>query len=750
MAVAPSFGADAGEIREHRVSGVVMTEEGQGISGVAVSGGGKETLSDVEGWFELRLGSGTFVLRASHAEYLTQRLELVVDGDLSDLRLSLPKTLNVSDTITVDAVRASESAPVTKRTIDAEEIAQLSIGQDVPALLEHTPSITWYSDSGVGSNYSYFSLRGINQTRINITLDGAPLNDPAEHALYFNNFKGIADAVDSIQIQRGVGTSTVGSPSYGGSVNFASARLTQDSETRLQMRVGSHATRQASLTHQTGQLGNGMAFFTHASFAESDNYRERSGTEHGTVFFNASWLGERSQLKLVTFSGREKSQLAFLAVDPDTLEQNPRFNPLAEEERDRFEQDFVQLQYVRSVGDRSTMVASLYYNGADGWFRLWDDPVAKSDLLEFGIDQHFVGSMVNVTRTGQRLTMTLGAHYNDFRGDHTLDIGPDRIYRNTGLKTQANLFAKLGYNVGRWRLFGDLQLRWAEFDYRGTIDLEPIRWTFVDPKVGVRYSLTPQTSVYASLGKAEREPSRLDLFAGEDNATVQHNLQAVRTEKVVDLEAGVEHRSERLALQVSLYDMQFEDEIAATGALSDIGLPLRINVDESYRRGLEVDLRWRFNEHWQLTNSASLSRSRIREWTQFYDVFDARGEWIGSEPRVYRNVEPLVDLGLSARWTSPSNLDNTGNSRFRTPEYLTVGLRGRLHLGRWPALGPLSRSRVGLHVDNLFDELDHYPSGYSYLFINRDEGGSDRLDGIPYFYPFAGRTVMATFEIPLS
>ncbi len=765
--------ANAQEDTTHSVGGVVVSETGPAIAGAVISVGEIESLTDAAGRFELELGSGTHLVRVAHPAFVTIRHRLVVGESLADVRLVMTPSLQVSDTITVDAVRARDSTPVTKRMVDEVEISQRSHGQDVPAILGHTPSVTWYSDSGTGSNYSYFSLRGINQTRINITLDGAPLNDPAEHALYFNNFKGLSDAVDSIQVQRGVGTSTVGSPSYGGSVNFASARLVQERETRVRLGFGSYDTQQASVTHQTGDLGNGLAFFTHVSYAESDNYRERSGTEHGTVFFNGAWQGRKSQLKLVSFSGREKSQMAFLAVDAVTLAENPRFNPLSKEERDRFEQDFAQLQYVRAVGERNTVVASLYYNGADGFFRLWDDPVERNDLLEFGIDQHFVGSMVNVTRTGRRLTTSLGAHYNDFRGDHSLNVGSSQIYVNTGFKVQASAFAKVGYDVGRWHLFGDLQARWAEFDYRGEIDLNPVDWTFVDPKVGLRYSLTRRTSIYASLGKAEREPSRLDMLSGEDNATVPHDLRAVRPEKVIDFEAGIEHRSSSLALQVSLYDMQFEDEIAATGELSAIGLPLRTNVDESYRRGVEVDLRWRINDRWQLTNSSSVSRNRIREWIQFYDVYDVQGQWIGSEPRSHRNVEPLltpelvvnqgvewskkgVEMALSARWVGTSNLDNTANSRFQAPEYARVDARGSLDLARFTSgrerpsrRGAFGRARMSLHVDNIFDEVDHYPSGYSYLFLNRSESGVSEVAGIPYYYPLAGRSISVTVDLPL-
>jgi iron complex outermembrane receptor protein len=670
---------------------------------------------------------------------------------------------SVEEAMTVIGIRAGEEVPVTKRNLDRAEIETLSYGQDVPALLQYTPSMTWYSDSGIGSNYSYFSMRGIQQTRINMTFDGAPLNDPAEHAVYFNNFHDFANTVDSIQIQRGVGTSSVGSPSYGGSVNFASGPAAPTREGDLRLILGSYDTRRASVAYESGILDNGLAVSGRLSFADTDGYRDNSGTKQRTLFFNAGWQGERSSLKLVSFLGNVETQLAFLAVDPATLRENRRFNPLDEAERDDFGQDFAQLQYTRAFGNNTLLTASLYYNGADGWFRLWADPETKTELLQFGIDQAFVGSMVTVSRSGDRLSTTLGVHYNDFAGDHTLDTEESRIYENTGFKQTANAFGKIEYELGRWLLFGDLQLRWAEFSYDGDIDLGSVDWTFLDPRIGVRRVVSPQMSVYASVGRAQREPSRMDLVLGEDNATVPHDLEAVRPEEVLDFEVGVDLNTPRLALQANLYAMEFTDEIALTGELSEIGLPLRMNVEDSYRRGLEVDLGWRMSRAWSILHSANLSRNRISEWTQFYDVYDEQGVWIGGEPITYRDVPPLltpgVVLNLGAKWTrretsvalmgryvADSHLDNTGLDGFRLPAYTNLDLRASIGLGRW---WPAAQPKLTLFINNLFDIQDQYPSGYSYQFITRESSGMDALDGIPFYYPLATRNFVVSLEFDL-
>jgi iron complex outermembrane receptor protein len=746
------------------VQGTVTDRTGAPVEGAGIAvDGATEAVSGANGGFVLGLPAGTHVIEVHHPAYRPFRRALTVDRDLSGFQIELSPPMSVSEAITVTAIRAGEEAPVTKTNLGRQEIEELSYGQDVPELLQYTPSVTWYSDSGIGANYSYLTLRGIQQTRINMTFDGAPLNDPAEHALYFNNFHDFTSVVDSIQVQRGVGTSTVGSPSFGGSVNFASVPLSQSSQTEARLAFGSYDTLRASAAYQTGTLGDGFAVGGRVSYARTDGYREHSGTEHVTLFVNGEWRGQKSTLKLVSFSGREKSQLAFLAVDPDTLRDNPRFNPLDDQERDDFGQDFAQLQYTRAVGDDTVVTASIYYNGAAGWFRLWDDPVAQDAMLDYGIDQYFIGSMVTASTTAARISATVGVHYNDFRGDHTLDVGDRRIYRNTGFKKTANAFGKVGYRLGEWLLFGDAQLRWAAFEYDGDIELGSVDWTFFDPKIGARWFLSPRLSCYASIGRAQREPTRLDMLAGEDNATVPHDLEAVEPEKVVDLELGVNYSSQRLALQASLYAMEFDNEIALTGELSEVGLPLRRNVDESYRRGLEIDLRWLVGRDWVITNSSTLSRNRIGEWTQYVDVFDERGSWIGSEPIVAHDVSPLLtpeliinqgvewspgnaSLALTGRYVDSSHLDNTGNDVLVAPAYFSLDLRASLTPGRrrsaaWPT--------VAVYVTNLLDTADQYPGGYGWQFITRNETGGETLGGIPYYYPLATRNFVVTLDFKL-
>jgi iron complex outermembrane receptor protein len=340
-------------------------------------------------------------------------------------------------------------------------------------------------------------------------------------------------------------------------------------------------------------------------------------------------------------------------------------------------------------------------------------------------------------------------------------VGGPGDYRNRGFKTRADVFAKVAWDAGRAHAWGDAHLRRAAFRYDGALDLGRVDWTFFNPKLGLRFALSPAASVYASLGRATREPTRGDLLAGEDDATVAHDLRAVAPEKVTDVEAGVEWRGTTFEVKANVYAMEFRDEIAATGELSDVGLPLRRNTPESDRRGLELEAAWRPTPRLTLRHASNLSRNRIAAWTQFYDVYDESGAYVGGVARVHRDVAPLLtpavtlhqsidwraaralDVGLAARYVARAQLDNTGAAEFRTPSLFDLDARLAFDLGRavrpgWP--------RLRVQVENLLDSRRHWPSGYSYQYFVRDAAGAERPFGARYFYPQASRNVYVTLD----
>ncbi|HKR66446.1 MAG TPA: TonB-dependent receptor [Thermoanaerobaculia bacterium] len=658
-----------------------------------------------------------------------------------------------SESIVVSAIRADETTPVTKTDIPRGEIERDYHGQDVPLLLRDAPSVHAWAESGAGgSGYSYITLRGVSPTRINFTLDGVPLADSEDMGTYFADFPDLARSLQSIQIQRGVGTSTFGSASFGGSVNMESIDVAQDQGVDATFGGGSYGNTQATIGYQSGKLPGDFAFYTRVSYLDSEGFRENAGTKQRNVFFSGTKLLGDAQLRLTGFSGHEAQQLHYYAADADTLAHDLRNNPMRPEEKDSFGYDLAQLQYIRPLDASSDMTASVYYQRGYGWYRLFD--FGTDDLREYGLDGMLLGSILTYSHRAGAFTWNTGLHVNRFQRDHTRDDlqTNTRDYANDGVKSEANAFAKLTWTAGPWHLYGDAQVRRATFAYHGDVDMPSIAWTFFNPKIGARYALSSSSSVYASAGITTREPTRSDLFLGEDNPTAPHDLHAVRPERLLDLEVGWNHRLGPVDLIANVYAMEFHNEIAATGEINELGLFLRRNVDRSSRRGIELDAAWQATKSVRLNTTANLSRNRIHEWTQFFDVYDADGNWVESRPVSYRNVEPLLtpdvivnqsidyapnarfSTGATARWVGRSYLDNTNDSAFATPSFVTVDAKASY------AVTP--NVRVSLEVNNVTNNDRVYASGYSYRYFS-----DDVRTGTAYYFPQATRNAVVLFNV---
>jgi iron complex outermembrane receptor protein len=755
--------AAGGAAQSLEVSGVVRDESGRPVAGarVALADGVTAADTDAQGVFHLGLPPGRHTLRVTAQGRTPVTVAVEAAAAAAPVEIAIGP-LRLTDDVVVQAIRAEALAPVTKTDLRREDLERLDYGQEMPVLLKQTPSMTQYSETGVGAGYSYFYLRGIQQTRVNMTLDGVPLNEAEDSTLYFVDFDGLAGSLDSIQVQRGVGTSSVGSAAFAGSVNFESVALSDRRELTALLSAGSFGTYRTAVGGQTGNLGSGLALYGRVLFGGTDGFRDHSGVDQHTVFFGARRQGEHSIFKLFGFSGREKTELAFLAVDKDTLASNLRENPLSTQEKDRFGQDFVQAQWTKVLSASSTLALQGYYNGAQGYYRLFADPVL-GPLWQYNLDWRFVGAFLTFNHEQGGLGVSAGVHANDFESQHSRDVvGGSRLYTNHGYKREASGFAKIHYDRGGLRLFGDAQVRHSSFRYEGDLDIGSVGWTFFNPKLGARYALRPSLSVYASLGRTTREPTRSDLFTGEDNPSLAYDLHAVKPERVVDYEAGVEYAGKALHVQANAYAMELRNEIALTGELSEIGLALRRNVDRSHRRGVELEVRYEPVRTLRLTATANASANRIATWNQSFDVYEADGSYSGSLLRTYHDVRPLLTpqfvgnlgadytparaftLGLAGRYVSTSQLDNTDDPALATPSFFDLSAHGSLSLARWVKKGA---PRLRVQVDNALGGRKHWPSGYSYLYVTRDEAGGQAFQGTAYYYPLATRSVFVNLDL---
>jgi iron complex outermembrane receptor protein len=667
-----------------------------------------------------------------------------------------------TENVVVQAIRGDDAAPVTKSSLDAPALSEKSWGQEMPVLLQDTPSVTQYSETGSGQGYAYFTLRGMLPTRVNVTFDGVPLNEPEDSAVYTADFGNLTRNLASVEVQRGVGTSTFGAASFAGSVNFAGLDASASSGLTATLSAGSFGTAQASADWNAGTFGGGWRLSLRPSWQTTDGFREHSGVKQDSLFFAAARDFSDSTLRVSGFVGEERIQQAFYAVEPEILEQNLASNPMSPDEKDHFHEYLVTAQWTLALGNNASLSIQPYVVGAGGWYRLYADP-EWTNLQEYGLSWLFGGGIATYSLKSGSFHLTLGAHGYGYKSTHTLDDGDGtRLYTNHGTKSEVSGFAKLLWDFGAWHPFVDAQVRHARFGYEGSVGETSTDWTFFNPKAGVRVDLSPQTSAYLSVGRTEREPTRSDLLYGADDAPELPDLTAVKPEKVLDFELGAEWRTKTLSLRLNLYDMEFRDEIAATGELSPIGYPLRRNVDKSYRRGIELDAFWQALDALRLTAAVGASRNRISTWTQYYDLYDADGNFIGSTPRTYHDVEPVatppfiavlsaettairpLTIGLTGRYVAASWLDNTNTEGLEAPRTFQLDATVSADLSRWI---PAGRPRLKLQVNNVLNNKRLWPRGYSYLYATREASGAETLAGIPYYYPLATTSAYVSLDL---
>ena len=572
-----------------------------------------------------------------------------------------PAPFRITEEVVVRAVRADEKAPVSRTEIRRAEIEERNYGQEMPYLLKQTPGLTFTSDTGTSAGYAYLYIRGIPQTRINMTLDGVPLNEPEDQALYFVDFGDFTSSLESIEVQRGVGTSPVGTASYGGAVSFESLALAEKAQAAAEVGLGSFDT----------QRGESRG-------------PERPLRPRPRGLCARHVQGHR---RLPRPLGRAAAQpvLRRLASGRTLLSQGVRLH------RPRTDPARVP----RHREGRARARPSLQRDGARREGRL--RPGLRAGAVDarrgLGLEPRGAGlshqrrrrttgsGPTPTTRPSTSTTSTGGCsaasppsrtsaaasrraaelHANDFASDHC----PGRRRRRAAVREPRPQVGAVGIRARRATTSApctSTAMRSSgtrRFRYEGDVPLGSVDWTFFNPRLGLRWDARPSLGLFASVGRASREPARSDMLAGEDNASL-----AVRPRGGAARARGRRRNRRRLSAQgprrsqASVYAMEFRNEIAQTGELSEIGLPLRRNVDRSHRRGLELELRWEAARSLRVSGTANLSANAIGEWQQFYDVYGPDGSYVDSVSRLHRDVDPLLTpravANLGFDWTPRS------------------------------------------------------------------------------------------------
>lgn len=599
----------------------------------------------------------------------------VVTASAQDF-VSSVDSVDIEDVI-ISATRVAENAPVTYTNVDQAQINEIYIGQDPAVLIERlVPSIVSYSDGGTDiGNYSQFRLRGIDQDRLNISLNGVPLNDMVDHGTFFSNFSDFGNSVESIQVIRGVGANSVGAASYGGSVNFESPNLFKDeSNYGVQLTAGSFNTLRVSAEAQSGLIDDKFGVYARMTRTETGGFKDNSGSDSYSFFFSGGIKGDNDVLKLTAFSGRTQNGQSYLHVPLSIINENPRTNFNDLNDVDDFEQNMVQLQYAKSVAGFDYS-ATAYFHGAGGVF-----PFSfGGDQFMFGLENDQYGLQLNGTKALGQGSLSFGANgyiFDRENFDFITPLANQPFNRDVTDKNEGSVYAKYETSLDKLSFFGNAELRRLDMTVDGDETvigeendfLLEQDFTFFNFSLGISHELSEQDQLYVSYGETSREPTRTDLFNG-----------VTESERVHDIELGYRHRGSKFSFEANLFHLNFDNEISQIGALVDMSyMEIRQNLPNSIRQGIEIVGSVKLTDRVDLGLNLTYMDSNIDNYVdpgtgeEFTDIEHIFAPEFLINPSVDIAITNKINFNLNARHVSQSFTELSNNEDFVLPSFTVL------------------------------------------------------------------------------
>lgn len=677
------------------------------------------------------------------------------------------KVQSLNDVL-VSAVRAKGKNPITFTNISKEELALRNLGQDIPVLLNYLPSVVTTTDAGNGVGYTYMRVRGSDGSRINVTLNGIPFNDSESQGTFFVNLPDFASSLESVQLQRGVGTSSSGAGAFGASLNMQTKSFQEKAYAEIANTVGSFATRKHTLSFGTG-LNNHFELNGRLSQIASDGYIDRASSNLFGYFFNANYITESTVIKAIAFGGKEKTYQAYWGIeDPEKLKNDRTFNPAGmyfdadgtmkfyDNEIDNYLQNHFQLHWSEKWSKKWISNGALHYTIGKGYFEQYkeDQVLADYNLPDFGgnsisdlvrkrwLDNDFFGATFSLNYKTAKTDILLGGAANRYLGNHFGEVvwtpyfkpKNNSYYKNFGTKEDVNFYSKASSNLtNRLNLFIDLQYRMV-FYQANSIKFADVNDTFrfFNPKAGLNYQFNTKNSFYGYFGIANKEPRRDDYENG-----------SVKPERLFDYELGWKYNTPKVKVSVNAFYMRYNNQLVMTGALNDVGSPIFTNSGDSYRLGLEVESTINLGRKIILQPNITLSQNKNQD---FYFQRDAVLQNLGNTNIAY---SPNVIIGnrlaflpvknfqvsLLSKYVGEQFMGNIDSDNSKLSAYfvndLNIAYDWKINKG--------IRSIVfsGL-VNNLFD-LEYESNGYFYTYDDNwsNAGSTKTIEGTGY-YPQAG------------
>ncbi|MGB1004000.1 MAG: TonB-dependent receptor [Salibacteraceae bacterium] len=794
-----------GQSQFYSVSGIISDSNANPLAGATIKLKNTYTgsVTNSKGEFTIKnvpIGTNTF--EVTFIGFTTQIKELNVKQNTTNFNFTLKEGTVIAKDFVILASKVTDKTPMAVQNIDSMYLAENNIGLDLPIILDQATSVVSTSDAGNGVGYTGMRIRGSDATRVNVTINGVPLNDPESQGTYFVNLPDFASSVDDIQIQRGIGTSTNGAGAFGGSVNINTTDLNKEAYGKYAFGMGSFNTLKNTLAFGTGLTKNGFAFDGRLSMIESDGYIDRATSDLKSYYAKAGYYGKKFSAKFITFGGNERTYQAWNGVPLDYLdnESTRTFNIYDYKDQvDDYSQTHYQLHLNYDINANWKATLSGFYVLGQGFYEeykgseynsespqefadygledviIGGDTITETNLIRRRwLDNTFGGALFNVQYTKNKLNLVLGGGYNEYDGKHFGEITwaeyasnsqkDDHYYDNTGIKTDFNIFAKGTYEVDdQLTVFADLQYRAITYKVSGVDNDQRVlsvdeNLQFINPKFGFNFDFNNESRTYASVAIASHEPSRGDYIDAKPGVTP-------KPESMVDVEAGYHYKSNKFSGTANFYYMDYVDQLVLTGAINDVGDAVRQNVKSSYRTGIELELGYRFTKKLTWSVNATLSQNKIKKFVNFTDDWYTGGQDstlienvdIAFSPNtilgsVFSYKTPLfktndeLGIALISKYVGEQYFDNTQSNDRKLDSYFTNDIRLSYTISN---VG-LNKISFNFIARNVFNTL-YVSNAWSYTFKYSDSGWDPSQDDIytnkttvPGVYQMSGYFPQAT------
>ncbi|HOY31650.1 MAG TPA: TonB-dependent receptor [Bacteroidales bacterium] len=773
-------------VAQFSVSGIVREKNsGQVMSGASIGIEGQYlgAVSDVSGAFILKnMKKGTYTIVVTYLGYADFRQDITLEQN-TILDISLEKKAVMQDEVIISATRAGENEPATYTIVDKKHISNLNFGQDIPYLLSSTPSLVVSSDAGNGVGYTGLRIRGSDISRINVTMNGIPVNDAESQSVFWVDLPDLASSVDNVQIQRGVGTSTNGSASFGASINIQTTKLNPAPYAEYNGFYGSFDTWKNTLMAGTGLLAGHWTLDVRLSKLSSNGYIERAESDLKSMFISGGYYGEKTIIKTVITSGKEKTYQAWNGVPKDSLITNRRYNSFTyENQTDNYQQDNYQILISQEAGNYFQLNGAIHYTYGRGYYEefeessdfasyglpnviIGNDTLSGADLVrQKWLENHFFGGTFSGTFDNKKnLKIVLGGAGNQYFGDHFGDIirctyldlteHPYRWHENKTKKYDFNIYAKASLSFSnKVFTYADFQYRTVKFALDG-IDsrLRNITQThifnFFNPKVGVTYNISNRHSVYLALAISNREPN------GNNFADADPSDPSPVQETMFNAELGYTFNSKYVTTTFNGYYMYYKNQLVLTGAINDVGYPIMTNVPVSYRAGIELSAATRLFKRLKWEMNACFSQNKIVNFTEFVDDWDNGGQIQNNPGTTNLAFSPAItaannftynfvenfNLSLISKYVSRQYIDNTSDKNRSLNPFCVSDII----MDYTFKIAVIKEIRVSLMLNNIFNKkYENNAWVYRYYY----NGAYNTMDG---YFPQAGINFMAGLKIRL-